>query len=52
MSPGWQVAVYAAAIVLFVLAALGASACRILNLGWLGVALVTLVLLAGAVEAL
>jgi hypothetical protein len=53
MSPALQVAIYAAAIVCFVLAALGftGGARRPIALGWLGVALVTLVLLVGAVEA-
>ena len=53
MTPAWQVVTYVAAIFLFLAAAWGVTGlCRPVNLGWLGVALVTLVLLVGAIEAL
>jgi hypothetical protein len=53
MSPALTVIVYVIAIVLFVLAAWGVTGLRRpIALGWLGVALVTLVLLVGAIEAL
>ena len=54
MPPTWQVALYVAAIVCCVLQAVGLprTVRRPIALGWLGVALVTLVLLVGAVEAL
>lgn len=52
MSPEWQVVVYVAAIACFLAAAWGVTGRRRpIALGWLGVALVTLVLLAGAFEA-
>lgn len=53
MSPVLQVVTYVLAIVCFVLAACGftGGSRRPIALGWAGVALVTLVLLVGAVEA-
>lgn len=53
MSPALQVVIYTTAIVCFGLATAGVTATRRpVHFGWLGVALVTLVLLAGAFEAL
>lgn len=53
MSPALQVIVYVIAIVCFLAAAWGVTGLRRpIALGWLGVALVTLVLLAGALDAL
>lgn len=53
MSPELQVVAYAMAIVCFVLAAWGVTTLRRpIALGWLGVALVTAVLLAEALKAM
>lgn len=54
MSPAAQLVVYVAAVVCFLLAAWGytGNARHPVSLGWLGLALVTIVLLVGAFEAL
>jgi hypothetical protein len=53
VSAAWQVVVYLLAVVCFVLAAAGVNTVRHpIGLGWLGLALVTLVPLVAAFQAL